>query len=83
MSKTTNILGSPIRAVLARVIYDESQFLGGGQTGDARGWDQLLDWERDFYENLVDRLLQERELIKSWIQFSNDDGVARSAQAGE
>ncbi len=64
---------------LAKLLYEEMEFLGPSSPEPLIEWNKLTQWQRSLYINSVERLLQEGELIERARQLANDDVVARAA----
>jgi hypothetical protein len=68
---------------LGRTLFEELDKLGPTHPGDVLGWGEVSNWERGLYLNAVERLLEERELIETWLKLADDDLVAGDRQTGE
>ena len=73
---------NPVRA-LARLLYEEMEFLGPSSPEPLTDWDHLTEWQHSLYVNCVERLLEEGELIDRARQLANDDVVARASHKRE
>ena len=64
---------------LARVLYDELERLAADSEYPPTRWDCLSGWRRDLYVNCIDRLFEERELVKAAYELTYDDMILGGA----
>jgi hypothetical protein len=70
------------RRDLAHILFDAFSKLDPGGDNVAE-WEELGNWGQSLYINCIDRLLEERELINSALEGSDDDCVSRRSDKGE
>jgi hypothetical protein len=66
---------------LAQVLFETLERLDPGH--DMRHWDKMGNWGQALYINRVERLLEERQLIKCALEGACDDSIDGSSNKRE
>lgn len=63
---------------LGRVLYEAMEHLDPNVENPSAEWQKMTIWRRGFYINCVERLFEERELVRSALELS--DAAATNAE---